>query len=139
MNRLTEKVIAIVVASLLLVACREDSHNIENRSEERSVTNIIKVLNEVQCINSRCDQPSIDAISKVCWNKGYTMSLSNEEVISSRPIKERIKEYINSPIKTTVQRSDENGIVYDEEVLTEGQRVIDGYCIGSEYIIRSRP
>jgi hypothetical protein len=87
--------------------------NFERKNPESNISNnsnIVKVLNRVSCDDKEtyCGQEKINYIWKECLKNGYTISPPNRQVVSSRDLKELVKE-----------------VGY-----------IGGYCIGSEYITR---
>lgn len=111
--------------------------------KEETATNIAKVLNRIECDDSNvhCRDEHKHAIWQSCISRGYTTSLPEAHVTSSRDIKELV---VTPLVKTrelsrTEPSTDSIGIVATRKVLytTKETIYIKGYCVGSEYIMAS--
>lgn len=107
-----------------------------------SSTNIVRVLNRVECHEERkgsCPQDYINAIWQTCVNNGFQTGTPSSDVYSSRNIKELVNKKEEISRSRPAQLTDENGIVSSSETHTENYQVavdVKGYCVGSEYIVK---
>lgn len=107
-------------------------------------TNIVKVLDRVQCHESYlyCPQKTANRLWNACLEEGYIEGVPQGIVSSSRDIRELVsKSYVvQKQVSDQQERVDENGIVTNEDA---GTRIINqkmkskGYCIGTEYILKT--
>lgn len=139
---MTKKVIIVVTAVACILSINGcNSSKTPQDGNDRSVnpSNVVKVLDRVRCHESyiSCNRPGVwDA----CLRNGFTDTDPTQSVKSSRSITELVQETSNV-IQTRpkmVERVDKNGIVSIGQEGTEEYTetiTIEGYCIGSEYIL----
>lgn len=132
----------LVIPLLFLASCTNTEQNTQQIQSPDGTQNksVVKVLNRVSCVESAnyCSQSSINAIWQSCLEDGYVVPLPTKQVISSRSIKELTRYSTIVNINTPKTITDENGVIYESEgevVTSQREKVVTGYCIGSEYII----
>lgn len=111
--------------------------------QKESNTRIVKVLNRVACTEDKkwCSQDEKDDLWNLCINRGYEQLAPSREIVQARTIKEMYSDTIEKEETHSrqIHYTDENGVVvqgdpkdYQVSIL----RKIEGYCIGSEYIVK---
>jgi len=141
MKKNQTKILAIGLSFGLLISCTNANQSGKNKyGGKETSTNIIKVLNRVTCKDSStyCPQENINLIWKSCLNDGYTTTVPSDQVASSRDLKELTNYNYQVTKESPKMITDPNGIVYESEnqvTSTQENYKIQGYCIGSEYII----
>lgn len=136
------KICILGIPLVFLVSCTNAGDNTQGTREtsKNANTSVVKVLNRVKCMENAtyCSQDVINLIWQSCGKDGYVTSTPPQQVVSSRELKELTKDTLSVNINKAREIADENGIVYesDEVVTTQENRIITGYCIGSEYIIK---
>jgi len=135
------RILAIGLFFSLLISCTNTNQRGKDKyGGKETNTSIIKVLNRVTCKDSSsyCPQENINLIWKSCLNDGYTTTVPSVQVTSSRDLKELTNYNYQVTKKRANMETDSNGIVYESEnqvSSTQENYTIQGYCIGSEYII----
>lgn len=138
-------IVSLPATLLLATSCSPISnytHNPETKSGSTETTNIVKVLNRVQCHESHigtCMQSDFNGIWELCLQNGFRTETPNSKIISGRDLKEFVSGSIVRTMErtTTIQKTDENGIVTEVQSKPKSVQVsmfYKGYCIGSEYI-----
>lgn len=134
----------IGLSAIVLTSCTSTNQiKQQDRYDSGNGTNtsIIKVLNRVSCKESvsYCPQDYINKIWQSCLDDDYTTSPPTQKVISSRTLRELTSNNIKVTRTEPKYNTDENGIVSqseDEATTTQVNENIEGYCIGSEYIVQ---
>jgi hypothetical protein len=130
--------VAVIGAGAISMLIRKDTSGLDNGIP----SNIAKVLNRVKCHSSysACSQRSINEIWNVCLENGFVGSMPSGNVKAARDINELVTKEV-STMNTRpkiVEQIDDLGVVTEvnqgsEEYVTSYK--IQGYCIGSEYIL----
>jgi hypothetical protein len=139
--------VALWATCILLSSCSDHggiSVNTPSMTDTNAKTNIIKVLNRVQCHENHigtCMQSDFNGIWEVCIQNGYSTTISSSEVVTSRELKELVSGSVSRTMNktNTIQKTDENGIVTETESAPIQVTVLvryKGYCIGSEYVTK---
>lgn len=112
----------------------------DSKIETRYTTNI-KVLNEVQCKWKSCSEKEKTRIRESCLSDGYIIKLYASQIISARSIKELTKKTYEYTELEPIEIVDDNGVVGITQTLhpRKKTKTIEGYCIGSEYIVNDSP
>jgi len=107
-----------------------------------SSTTLYKQLNRVKCHESLdyCSEDNIASIWRLCLSKGFATGDPQTSVLSSRNIEVLVR--ANTYEKEVTSRDatvlDHNGIpiLVPRKYESIAERLVYGYCIGSEYIIK---
>lgn len=128
---------------LLIASCSQQPMEIQKESQIKQ-SNVVKVLDRITCNNifDSCSGEIGKIIWDACLRDGFAESMPEGNVISSRDLRELTKGFITVKHSQPMVReeTDENGIVTTTKVAPkewETQSAVSGYCIGSEYIMRS--
>jgi len=124
------------IASLTLIALTTSCGG--GSTEKSSSTQIIKVLNRVECHKGYCSQKVVDEIWRICLLNNYQTITPQRNIVSARDIRELVAETVptTKTITSYKEVTDNLGIVTKVPVqtTTKSMRTIRGYCLGSEYI-----
>jgi len=130
-----------MIISWLTCGCSNPSNNKGREEASNAPSNVIKVLNRVQCSDDStiCDKDTTNALWNLCMLNGYQENSQDVTVKAAREIKELVSKSMTVAVQQNVshQQTDENGVVSNTdsiERVNEPREVI-GYCIGSEYIL----
>lgn len=143
MNRVSLSIVATIPA-LLLGSCAVDKFQTKAQGElddrSRYTTNAVKILNRIRCKWKTCSKEDELRIWKACLDDGYVTKRDASQIISARSIIElTTNTYRYTEMKPEVT-TDPNGVVGTTEVMLpqEMTSTVEGYCIGSEYIVKEQ-
>lgn len=133
------------IASLAIILLASSCNSqVTKTTESNNLTNVVKVLNRVQCHEDDrriCSQSYIDGIWEICMRHGFAVQMPQSTVKTSRDINELVQGSIEKQeVRTSkIQSIDGNGIVTEIDGNPTQVTVslkYKGYCIGSEYIMQ---
>lgn len=130
-----------------LIACGQPrdvaQHNVSHGTSQSAVS--ILYLSDVVCSNnSWCDKTALEKLQQSCIEKGFTQKRPSGGIVSSRSIKEGISatyvEISKFEKKTKVETVTPSGIVMIKDgpiriKTVFNDKMVQGYCIGSEYLV----